>query len=240
MGALLLQSLTTGTGVGISCGTCCGSGISVFLSGYLMTHAKNFRQSVKGFLAFYLGKIAAVVFLSIISSCLGRTLMDQDGYIGPVPVKNVVDVLMLLTGAFLLFRWVKEHITGRTGCESCHGHHAGRNERMYIEKLSAGNPQYLLLFGMGSGYGITPCAPLIVILSYCMALPLWGAVLSGTVFTLASGLSPMLLVFLISGGLSGKMHEEMPEILEYFKLLVYILLMAFSAFSLLSGTTLAA
>ena len=50
----------------------------------------------------------------------------------------------------------------------------------------------------------------------------------------------MLLVFLISGGLSGKMHEEMPEILEYFKLLVYILLMAFSAFSLLSGTTLAA
>ncbi len=194
---------------------------------------------MKGFLTFYLGKIAAVVMLCMVASGLGNTLMDSNGYIGPIAVKNVVDLVMILSGAVLTYKWMREHFGGKKGCDSCHSHHDHDSEKETIKKLSAEKPQYLLLFGLGGGYGVTPCAPLILILSYCIALPMWGAVLSGVIFTIASSLSPMLLVFLISGGLSGKLHEEAPQFLEYFRLLFYVLLIGFSVFSLMSGTTLA-
>ncbi len=194
---------------------------------------------MKGFLTFYLGKIAAVVILCMIASGLGSTLMDANGYIGPIAVKHVVDVLMILTGIVLSVKWAREHVSGKKNCDSCHSHHGHEDEKETIRKLSQEKPQYLLLFGLGGGYGITPCAPLILILSYCIALPMWGAVLSGMIFTLASSLSPMLLVFLISGGLSGKLRQETPQFLEYFQLLFYVLLIGFSVYSLLSGATLA-
>ncbi|MBQ2347778.1 MAG: hypothetical protein II388_05330 [Clostridia bacterium] len=47
---LLLESITAAASVGMGCGTCCGSGISAALYGYLTTHVKNIKQSFRAFL----------------------------------------------------------------------------------------------------------------------------------------------------------------------------------------------
>ena len=60
---MLLESLTAAASVGMGCGTCCGSGISAALYGYLTTHTKDIKHSVRAFLEFFFGKFLAVILL---------------------------------------------------------------------------------------------------------------------------------------------------------------------------------
>ena len=90
-GAALLTALAAAGSVGMGCGTCCGSAAGAFFSGYLMTHARSFRESFGGFLRFYLGKVLAVASICLASSLAGSRLLDEEGYIGGVPLLKAVD-----------------------------------------------------------------------------------------------------------------------------------------------------
>ena len=67
-----------------------------------------------------------------------------------------------------------------------------------------------------------------------LALPLATAVLVGGVFAAASTLTPVLLMVLLSGVLSGKIAAEIPRQLQWFRLASYVLLTLFSAGDLLN------
>ena len=90
-----------------------------------------------------------------------------------------------------------------------------------------------LFVSMGLGYGISPCVPLILMTGYAASLPVGYAVLLGTVFALASTLSPMLFMLLMSGILAGKMYKEIPQYLIWFRLLCYITLIVVFSVGLL-------
>ena len=77
---------------------------------------------------------------------------------------------------------------------------------------------HLALLGMGAAYGLTPCAPLLAIAAYAATLPVMPAALLGSVFTLASALSPGLLFLALSGSLARRMREEIPEYLSWLRL----------------------
>ena len=74
---LLLEGVTVATSVGLGCGTCCGSGAGMLLTGYVMTHARDSRQSMIAFLSFYLGKIASVAALCLVASLVGQSAFLQ-------------------------------------------------------------------------------------------------------------------------------------------------------------------
>lgn len=241
---LLLSALATAVSVGMGCGTCCGSGISAFLSGYLMTHAKSFRQSFAGFLTFYLGKIIAVVSICLASSIVGSRLLDEEGYIGQIPLIKVVNLCMIAMALWLLYDLWKEK-TGRKTCRHCN--HAGtskteegashrRNHSSVIESRLYSAPIFL----MGLGYGITPCAPLILIAGFCATLPPAYAALVGTVFAFASALSPMLILLLLSGVLAVRMYQEIPKYLNWFRLVCYIAVVGYFTWACFSGSTVVA
>ncbi len=221
---LLLQGAATAASVGMGCGTCCGSGISVFLSGYLMTHAKNFAQSARGFLSFYLGKLMAVMAICGAASLIGTRVLDDSGCIAGIPVKALVDGAMLCRGAWFLIRWVLE----RKGVHACRG---------VCGKKQAPGPDSRVslpaLWGMGVGYGASPCAPLLMMAGYAATLPLGYALAVGGLFALASALSPMLLMLLLSGVLAGKIYREIPQYLSWFRLGCYVLLEVFFALELI-------
>ena len=221
---LLLESVTTAASVGMGCGTCCGSGISAALYGYLTTHAKDVKQSLRAFLDFFLGKLAAVVALCCLAALLGRSALDADGRLFGVRVGIFVDALMLGMGIWLLIGWLRER-AGHAACKSCG--HCGTDPAGSMEK-----PSRIALLGMGFGYGISPCAPLLLMTGYAATLPLGAAAALGGVFAAASTVSPALLLLLLSGVLAGKMRKEIPQFLTWFRLGCYILLIVLFAVSL--------
>ena len=222
---LLLESVTTAASVGMGCGTCCGSGISAALYGYLTTHARDIKQSLRAFLDFFLGKLLAVVALCCLAALLGRSILDAEGRLLGVRISIFVDALMLGMGIWLLVGWVRER-RGHAACKSCG--HCGTNATEPMEK-----PSCLALLGMGFGYGISPCAPLLLMTGYAATLPVGTAAALGGVFAAASTVSPALLLLLLTGVLAGKMRKEIPQFLTWFRLACYILLIVLFAVSLL-------
>ena len=221
----LLQGTMAGASVGMGCGTCCGSGISAFLFGYLTTHTQGLGQSVKAFLSFYLGKVMAVTALCLTASLLGTQILDERGTLFGVNVHLAAELVMGGMALWMIIAWIRARF--RKGCISC-GHckephstgaHPGQETKA----------DGLMLWTMGSLYGISPCAPLILMLGYTATMPAYAAALTGTVFALSSAIVPTVLLLVLSGVLSPKIMKEMPEYLDWFRLAVYILLLGIAA-----------
>lgn len=229
----LLQGTVTAASVGMGCGSCCGSGVSAVLFTYLTTHAADARQSVRAFCTFYLGKIMAVVSLCLLSSYLGKAVLDETGRITGmnVDVNGLCDLVMIGIGTALIIRWFAEK--KKSSCSICA--HCGHTDHLNNEENEAGSISLFALWGMGAGYGISPCAPLILIAGYAATMPAAGAVVTGSVFALASAFVPMILLLLVSGILSPRLRKEIPGYLEIFRLLTYILLIIIFAADLFTS-----
>lgn len=224
--SLLLESLTTAASVGMGCGTCCGSGISTALYGYLMTHTKDVKQSVRAFLDFFFGKFLAVVFLCCAASVIGRSVIDDSGRLFGLKASLIVNAVMLAMGIHLLTGWLREK-NRKSGCSMCKGCGSEKTEQLAEEKTHHG-----ALISMGFGYGISPCAPMLLITGYAATLPVGYAAVLGTVFALASTVSPALIMMLISGVLAKSMRNEIPQYISWFRLGCYILLIVLFAVGL--------
>ena len=205
MGITLFESITAAASTGIGCGTCCGTGISAALYGYLTTHVKDIKQSFRAFLDFFFGKIMAVIALCCIASLVGGKIIDDDGLLFGIKVGIIVNAVMLAMGIFFLIGWIRER-RGHTACKSCK--HCRSEKDITKEK----SPSHAALISMGIGYGISPCAPLILMTGYAATLPLGYAAILGAVFALASTLSPMIFMLLISGVLAKRMRKDSADV----------------------------
>ncbi len=222
--SLLLESMAAAASVGMGCGTCCGSGISTALYGYLTTHTRDIKNSFKAFIDFFLGKFIAVILLCIAASLAGGNVFDETGRVLGIKAAVIVDVIMLAAGIWLLADWIRERL-GIHSCKTCKG--CGKAGGKAGRK--AGRQGRAALFGMGFGYGISPCAPLILMTGYAATLPAGTAAVLGAVFALASTVSPALLMLVLSGALAKQMRKEIPQYLTWFRLGCYIILIAMFA-----------
>lgn len=71
---------------------------------------------------------------------------------------------------------------------------------------------------MGFGYVISPCAPLILITGYAATLPLTFEVVLGELFSIASTISPVIIIMLLLGVLAKEMNKVIPQYLTWFRL----------------------
>ena len=216
---LLLEGIAAAASVGLGCGTCCGTTIHAALYGFLMTHVKDMGETLRAYARFLAGKVMAVVLLTTLASLLGKSLLDENGRAFGLPLSRLVDLFLILLGVYLLLRWVRE-AKGRkkASCLSCKG----------CTPHEASPASYGALLGMGFGYGLSPCAPLLLICSYGAVLPVGHAALLGATFALASTLFPGLLFLAASGALATKMQREIGEQLSWLRLSSYILLIFLS------------
>ena len=125
---------------------------------------------------------------------------------------------MLASALYLIWKWYRER---RKTCSKCGG-------KCSSKKLNRVIPS----FTVGLAYGATPCAPLIMVAGYAITLSLPGALLLGLVFALASSLSPMLLIFGLSGALSGKIRVQLGKAMPWIQLTVYIAFLILAIVSL--------
>ena len=91
---------------------------------------------------------------------------------------------------------------------------------------------YPALIAMGAGYGISPCAPLLMMAGYTATLVPAAAFLSGCLFAAASAFVPMLLIMFLTGILSSRLYKEIPQYIGIFRLISYILLIVIFAVTL--------
>ena len=167
---MIIQGITAALSVGMGCGTCCGSGVSAFLFGYLTTHAKTMRHSLWAFLSFYLGKVLAVAGVCLASSLVGRQILDESGAIGGVNLHLWLDLCMIAMGIWFVFKWIREF--RHQGCENCHhcssASSPGGKFHSLMNRLSGEykGVNYPALTILGAVYGISPCAPLLMMAGY--------------------------------------------------------------------------
>ena len=230
---MIIQGITAALSVGMGCGTCCGSGVSAFLFGYLTTHAKTMRHSLWAFLSFYLGKVLAVAGVCLASSLVGRQILDESGAIGGVNLHLWLDLCMIAMGIWFVFKWIREF--RHQGCENCHHCSSASSPEgkfhSLMNRLSGENKgvNYPALTILGAVYGISPCAPLLMMAGYAATLSPLASVLSGSAFAMASALVPMLLLMLLTGILSSKLYKEIPQYISLFRLFSYLLLIGIFA-----------
>lgn len=213
---LLLPVLTTAVSIGLGCGSCCSPTVSVFLSTYIISHAGGMKKSLLAFLSFISGKVTSVMLLCLIAALAGNQFINDSGYLGSLNLKLVMQLIMFGIGCILIIKWFLDHKTSHKKCKTCTGH----------KKIRAKG--ILPLFTAGFAYGATPCAPLLLIIGLCTTLSISSALLVGLLFTLASTVTPVLLMVLVSGLLSGRIIKEIPQYLKWFQLASYVLITVLS------------
>lgn len=211
---VLLPTVTTAATVGLGCGTCCSPIISTFLSTYVVSHSNGVKKGVLSFVSFFTGKLISVTFLCMVAAAISRQFISQDGYIGGFNLRLAAQFAMSGIGALLVVRWLLELKKERHSCHGCHG--CGKLE---------GKVGVLPMLCAGLTYGLTPCAPLLLMIGYSFTLPVALAGATGIAFSLASMASPVLLLTVITGALSKKMRQEIPGCIKWFRLGSYLLLM---------------
>ena len=213
IGTTLISCITGGFSIGLGCGTCCSPAIGVFLSTYIVSHSQNMKKAFVTFFSFFFGKILSVISLCILSSYLGNKFIFKDGHIGSVDLSKVMSITFIVLGSFLILKHFYTKRNNQESCKSCSGN-CGVNLK------SKEWPPLII----GIAYGLTPCAPLILIVGYASTISMTNAVLLGICFSLASIISPMIVVVLLAGLISNNLYEELPKYIDLFKLMCYMVL----------------
>lgn len=112
-----------------------------------------------------------------------------------------------------IIRRVREN-SKKESCRHCHG--CGRAD---------GKSGVIPMFTAGFIYGCTPCALLLFMMGYAFTQPIAFAAAAGITFGMASMVSPVFLLVVVSGSLSKRMRAEIPGHLKWFRLASYLLLL---------------
>jgi hypothetical protein len=177
------------------------------------------------FLSFYLGKVASVAALCLVASLVGQSAFLQDELFSAGWVNRAFDLFVIGMGTYFLHGWLREARGEKVCGEQCRDH---RKMREVVE----GGIHIPALFLAGAGFGISPCAPLVIVAGLCVTLPVGFAALTGATFACASIVSPLLLVLLLSGVLTTRMHKEIPGMLRWLRLVCYLGMIMFYLFDL--------
>lgn len=211
--SIAIPALTTAITVGLGCGTCCSPIISMFLSTYVISHANSVKKGILSFGSFFLGKLISVSFLCMVAAAISRQFISPDGYVGNFNLRLAAQIAMSVIGIIMAAKWVIENRKSHKACGDCHG----------CVKLK-GKAGFWPMLAAGLTYGMTPCAPLLLMIGYSFTLPVPLAGASGIAFGLSSMVSPVLLLVMITGALSKQIAKEIPQHIKWFQLGSYLLL----------------
>ncbi|MFG6321864.1 MAG: hypothetical protein K1W41_10065 [Lachnospiraceae bacterium] len=215
---MFVIALTTAVSVGLGCGTCCSPIISTFLSTYVVSHSGGVKKGVLSFVSFFFGKMVSVSLLCMAAALVSRQFISDSGYIGSFNLRLFSQAAMSVIGVVLAVRWFLELKKQKKcgGCKEC--------------QKTVGKSGFVPMLAAGLTYGMTPCAPLLLMIGYCFTLPVSLAGVTGVAFSLSSMVSPVLLLVVVTGVLSKKMRKEIPDAVKWFRLASYVVLMVMPFF----------
>ncbi len=186
--------------MGLSCGTGCSPAISLFLSAYVVRCKGDTRRSLVSFAQFFLGKAGAVLLVCLTAALTGQTILNADGYLGKYSLGFLMPAFLAGTGIYMIWELAR----GRDGCHSCHSCGGCNNKETPVDRAPVVG---------GFIYGLTPCAPLVILAGYALAMNFGQAMVLAVLFSIASAFSPLLLMMLFMKLVVTRMQDEVPKLL---------------------------
>ncbi len=190
-----LATLLTLVLVGSKCGAACSPGIGIVLSSNALTYADNARKTFVSYLAFYLGKLTSVIVLCLAVHIAGSAVTEFAGRTDPESIALVFRITLVIVGGYYILSSVKNKGGCGGNCCKC-----GR--------LCKGNTnndtKFYSPFIIGLAYGVTPCAPLLLLLTESVTMHLWQKLLASVVFTAANAVSPVIFMMILAVTVSRK------------------------------------
>lgn len=218
----VFQVMLSAFSAGSACSICGASPGSAFLSSYIIVH----RKITVPVFSFLVGKTVVTVILCMLSSALGKCILDANGLAEGVDIYLLGQTAVLVLALFLAGRWIYREMLDRGGC---HGKGCCSRQGDSGNSLSG----TAALFASGASCGATPCGPLLMVLSQSAAGTLGQAVLSGSVFSITGFLSPVMIWLVISRMLAGKMYREVGRWMKWFQLGCYLLLACITLYTII-------
>lgn len=210
--------------MGTSCGTGCSPAISLFLSSYVFHAEGDTRKSIGAFLKFFVGKAAAVILVCLAASVVGDLLIGENGYFHQYKLSFLMPLFLIGTGVYMLRRcWLEYR---HKGCGHCSGGCCAESGERF-QKVSP-------LIG-GFLYGLTPCAPMIILAGYAVTMPLWEALTVAVVFSLSCTVSPLLLMLILMKLIAVKMQHELPTFFRVMKAVLSGAVLVMGCITLFTG-----
>lgn len=209
--------------IGFSCGTGCSPVISLFLTTHIMGNSSNVRKGLLSFFHFFLGKTSICVILAFLSALFGSAILGNNVETLGFDLKLILDIFLIIAGLVPILRMLtsKKKHTCKTCNQSCDSHDKPLNSN-----------RGFTLFGIGAAYGITPCAPLLMVLFLAsLNSPLRSLPIS-ILFSIASSISPLILLSALAGFFSKKMYAEIPQFINIFQFISFIIFIAAGSISL--------
>jgi sulfite exporter TauE/SafE len=150
--------------------------------------------------------------------------VGQNGRIFGFNSKLILDMGMILTGVLLLGGMLlNRRKTSKCGdCGALDHEIAGAIRPTGVAPLVI----------MGVAYGLTPCAPLLMILVLAAMMTPFQAVLLSLVFSIANAISPLIILSTLAGFLSQRMQREIPRLLWVFQINTFGLFIVLGSVSL--------
>jgi|LGOV01.1.fsa_nt_gb sulfite exporter TauE/SafE len=212
--------------MGLSCGAGCGSVSTPFLTAYVLGKGKTLKSSLLTTLIFSLGKIIVMAILGGLTALIGTELISKDITVFGVELVNLFSYMTLLIGVYLVYRSIK-----KKSCQSCSSSSKGIN--LETTKDSHSLKEIILLFTAGVLYGITPCVPLITMLSMSVSLSILNASLLLAFFGLVTCVTPSIIQNLLAGFLSSNIQMNLKKHYKYITGLAGVILIVTSLISII-------
>ncbi|SFX13545.1 sulfite exporter TauE/SafE family protein [Ruminococcus sp. XPD3002] len=190
-----IATLLTLVLIGSRCGISCSPNIGIVLSTNVLTYADNVKKAFVSYLAFYLGKLSSVIALCMTAHFAGEILVNFLGSINGGSVNIFLKATLVAAGIYYIITSLRK----KGGC----GGNCGGCGQMCM-KSSDKDTRFISPFMIGLAYGITPCAPLILLLTESLAMKVWQKLLASVIFTAANAVSPVILMMIIAGVVSKK------------------------------------
>lgn len=210
--------------MGMSCGTGCSPAISLFLSSYVFNVEGDTKKSLLAFANFFIGKASAVLLVCLAASVIGNVLIGENGYLGKYKLSFLMPLFLIVTGLYMLRKCWNEY--RHKGC----GHCSKECCHTPSDKFQNVSP----LIG-GFFYGLTPCAPLIILAGYAVTMPVLQALTISAVFSLSCTVSPLLLMLMLTKLVAVKMHSEVPQLFRFMKIILSAAVLVMGCITLAFG-----
>ncbi|MGN0143623.1 MAG: sulfite exporter TauE/SafE family protein [Clostridium sp.] len=187
--------------MGFGCGIGCGSVSTPILAGKMIGEARTTKQCMTATGIFSFGKILMYMILGLLSAIFGSIVGEHLQTVYPRIITYTFKIVNIIFGIIIVVSALKKNKC--SSCNSC------RSNNSLIKNYK--DYSYFLI---GIIYAVTPCSPLIIVLTYAAGMSIAQSLLLMLCFGIANSIFSVIIYAPIIGTIITSMKKE---IYQYYK-----------------------
>lgn len=205
--------------MGFGCGIGCGSVSTPILAGKMIGEARNTKQCMTATGIFSFGKILMYMILGLLSAIFGSIVGELLQTVYPKTIMNIFKIVNIIFGIMIIVNTLKKNKC--SSCNSCRSNSVLMN-----------NHRDYSYFLIGIIYAVTPCSPLIIVLTYAAGMSIIQSLLLMLCFGIANSIFSVIIYAPIIGTIITSMKKEIYQYYKWIQVFAACVLIGTSIFIL--------